>query len=101
MTKVIATTAVAAILAMAAVIPTEVRANDTGAIVGGAIGGLALGAIIGTAASQPRPYYAPPPAYAPAPVYMVPEREVCIEPREVWSPHYQAYVVRNVRTPCY
>jgi hypothetical protein len=51
------------------------RANDTGAVVAGAIGGLAAGAVIGGALSQPRYYepaypvepafseeYAPPPA---------------------------------------
>ena len=37
------------------------------------IGGLAVGAMVGAAAAQPR-YYAPPPAYVaePAPVYVAP-----------------------------
>jgi hypothetical protein len=107
MAKTLPVIAVAALVAIAAAAPTSVRADDTGAIVGGAIGGLALGAIIGSAASQPGPYYQPRqyyepvPVYRPAPVYVVPRREVCVEQREVWSNRYQDYVVRNVRVPCY
>jgi hypothetical protein len=108
MSKTLPVMAVAALVAIAAAAPTPVRADDnTGAIVGGAIGGLALGAIIGSAASQPGPYYQPRqyyepvPVYRPAPVYVVPRREVCVEQREVWSNRYQDYVVRNVRVPCY
>ena len=93
--------ALAAVVVVAAATPTKVYANDTGAIVGGAIGGMALGAILGGAAAQPRPYYQPAPVYAPEPVYVVPQRQMCVEEREVWSQRYQQYVIRNVRVPCY
>lgn len=42
------------------------QANDTGAVVAGAIGGLAAGAVIGGALSQPR---YPEPAYPVEPAY--------------------------------
>ena len=85
----------------ATVTPTQVQARNEGAIVGGVLGGLALGALVGgAAAAQPRPYHHP--GYEPAPVYVVPERrQVCVEQQEVWSNRYQQYVVRNVRVPCY
>ena len=70
-----------------------------GAVAAGIIGGLAAGAIIGSAMAQPR--YATAPAYAPEPVYVVPQEEVCVQRRQVWLDRYQAYVVRNVRVPCY
>jgi len=78
--------------------PVQAGGNG-GAVAAGVIGGLAAGAILGGAMAQPRPYYAP--AYAPAPVYVVPQEEMCVERQQVWSPRYQAYVVRNVRVPCY
>jgi hypothetical protein len=87
-------------IAVVVATPTKVQANDTGAIVGGALGGLAVGAILGGAMSQPR-YYAPAPVYEPAPVYVVPQRRMCYEEQEVWSPRYQDYIVRTVRVPCY
>ena len=103
MTKTLPIFAVTAMLAVAAAFPTPVQANDTGAIVGGAIGGLAVGAILGGAMAQPRYYEPAPRYYAPAyqPVYVAPRREMCVEQREVWSPRYQDYVVRNVRVPCF
>ena len=98
MTKFLSVVAVGAMVAVAAV-PTSVQARD-GAVVGGVLGGLALGAIIGgAAAAQPRPYYEP--VYETAPVYVVPQRRMCLEEREVWSNRYQQYVIRNVRVPCY
>ena len=78
--------------------PVQAGGNG-GAVAAGVIGGLAAGAIIGGAVAQPQPYYVAP-AYEPAPVYVAPP-ETCLEQRQVWSPRYQAYVVRNVRVPCY
>jgi hypothetical protein len=99
MKKALPIVAVAAILA-AAVTPTPVQARNDGAIVGGVLGGLALGAIVGSAVARPRPYYYEP-VYEPGPVYVVPERRTCVEEREVWSNRYQQYVIRSVRVPCY
>lgn len=44
--------------------PAHARSGDVAA---GLLGGLAVGAIVGSAIAAPRPYY-----YAPAPVYAVP-----------------------------
>jgi hypothetical protein len=44
--------------------PVEARSGDVAA---GLLGGLAVGAIVGSAIAAPRPYY-----YAPAPVYALP-----------------------------
>ncbi len=46
--------------------------DDTGAVIGGALLGLGIGAVIGSAIAQP-PVYAPPPVYyAPPPTYYAP-----------------------------
>ena len=103
MTKTVTVLIAAAIIAVAAMaVPAKVKAGNDGAVIGGVLGGLAAGAIIGGAVA-PRPYYDPyyAPAYGPPPVYVVPQPEVCVEQRQVWSNRYQAYVVRNVRVPCY
>lgn len=70
-----------AFAAIAAPSPADAR-NRGGAIAAGVLGGLALGAIIGSA-SQPPAYGAPAPVYvAPEPVY---EGPVCqIERQRVW-----------------
>jgi hypothetical protein len=56
----------------AATQPVQAGGNG-GAVAAGVLGGLAVGAIVGGAAAQPR-YYAPPPAYVyePEPVYAAP-----------------------------
>jgi hypothetical protein len=61
------------------------RAYCVGCAVGaGAIGGLAAGAIIGSAVAAPPPYYAPAPYYAPGPG--------CYYTRQpVWDPAIGAY----------
>lgn len=71
-------TAAALCAAVAFPVPSYAGGGDVAA---GIIGGLAVGAIIGSAAaSQPRPYYAPAPVYMePAPVYMAPP------PRCYWT----------------
>ena len=63
-------------------------AADPGAFFAGAIGGAALGAIVGSAAAGPR-YYAPPPVYA-APVEYAPAH-CWVERRPVLDPY--GYVV--------
>ena len=76
------------------------QAGDGGAIAAGMLGGLAAGAIIGSAVA-PRPYYyGPPPVVVEERVYVEPEPEMCVTRREVWSERYRGYVVRKVRVPC-
>ncbi len=90
--------ALAAVASLAAPIaPAE--AGDGGAIAAGVLGGLAAGAIIGSAVA-PRPYYGPPPVVVEERFYAEPEPEMCVAHREVWSERYRAYVVRKVRVPC-
>lgn len=75
----ISAAAVIAVAAIAAPQPAEAR-NQGGAIAAGVIGGLALGAIIG---SQSRGYSYGPSYYAPGPVYYRPS---CYWHRErVWD----------------
>ena len=64
-----------ALLAIATIAnPTSSQAGSGGAVAAGLLGGFAAGAIIGSAAAAPRPYYyGPPPAYyAPPPAYVAP-----------------------------
>src|SRR3954447_7389214 len=62
----------------------------------GVLGGLVAGAIIGGAVANARPA----PVYVePAPVYAAPVR-TCLVEQQVWSPRYQAYVMRPVRVAC-
>jgi hypothetical protein len=71
--------ATAAALAFAGTVSQPAQAGDRGgAIAAGVLGGLAVGAMVGAAASQPR--YAPPPAYVvDEPVYAAPP------PRCYWT----------------
>jgi hypothetical protein len=50
----------------AAAVPSPAHAR--GEVAAGIIGGLAIGTILGAAAAQQRPYYAPAPVYAEPPV---------------------------------
>ena len=98
MTRIFVVCATAAAIGLVAA-PQAVARNEVAA---GVIGGLALGAILSEAATPQRPYgpeYAP--VYAPGPAYAVPRGEVCVQQQEVWSPRAQAYIIRNVRVPCY
>lgn len=63
MTKTFISCAAAASLAVAVLAPTSAHARNGGAIAAGVIGGIALGAIIGSAAANNGPYYQPAPAY--------------------------------------
>jgi hypothetical protein len=76
MRKALSVLAVAATIG--ATIPSTARA-DNGRITAGVIGGLAVGTLLGAAATAPRPYY-----YAPAPVYVEPA-PVYEEPRCYWT----------------
>ena len=104
MKRILSVAALAAIVALggiAASSPADARNN--GAIIGGVVGGLALGAIVGGAAAQQRGYYdgqgyGYQPAYGYEPAYAAPQS--CVVQQEVWSRRYQAYVVRNVRVTC-
>jgi hypothetical protein len=83
--------------ATATFVPAPASAGDGGAVAAGVIGGLALGALAGSAAAGA---YGPPPGYypAPAPVYYPPPPpppQCWWEPREVWNGW--AFVVRRVR----
>src|SRR6185436_1608993 len=71
-------------------------ATMASAIGAGVVGGLVAGAIIGNAVASARPA----PVYVePAPVYAAPVR-TCLVEQQVWSPRYQAYVMRPVRVAC-
>ena len=78
-------------IAVAATAPSY--AGDGGAIAAGVIGGMALGALAGSAAAGA---YAPPPP-PPAAYYPPPPPRCWFEPREVWDPYAYAYVVHRVR----
>jgi hypothetical protein len=96
--KQIFTACAAALILAVALQPAQARNN--GAVAAGVIGGIAAGAIIAGAAAEANrgPYDGP--VYAPA--YAVqPAPGACFARQEVWSPRYQAYVMRNVRVPCY
>jgi hypothetical protein len=66
----------AACLAIAALaLPTSAQAGDGGAVAAGVIGGLAIGAMMGSAAANNAPYYGGyngPYYYQPAPAYYGP-----------------------------
>ncbi len=97
MKKTITAVAAAATLALVAVgAPSNAHAQRGGAFAAGVIGGLAAGAIIGSAVA-PR-YYEPAPVYG-APVYAAPPPG-CVQQQWVWSPRRGEYVLRNVAVPC-
>ena len=84
---------VAAAVAGAAILPAPAEARGNGgAVAAGIIGGLAAGAIIGSAASQPR-------YYAPAPVYMAPPPPSCYWTRgePVWDGYRGMWVRPRVQ----
>lgn len=62
-----------------------------GDVAAGMLGGLAVGALVGSAVAQPR-YYAP--YYVPAPVY-VPGPRCWLERQSVWDGY--GYVIERVR----
>lgn len=102
MRKTLMALAAAATIAVGAVsvpgVASAQHGHHGGGVAAGVIGGLAAGAIIGSALSGPR-YYEPAPVYGPAPVYAAPPA-ACIEQQYVWSPRRGDYVLRNVRVPC-
>jgi hypothetical protein len=105
MKKTLTVLAAAGALAVVSVAaPTDANAwhrgyGHGGAVAAGVIGGLAAGAIIGSALA-PR-YVEPAPVYgAPAPAYVAPGPAACVQPQWVWSPRRGEYVWRNVSVPC-
>lgn len=95
MMKSIAVAATAAVLLAA--VSTSADARCRGCAVGaGVIGGLAAGAIIGSAIANSGPAYpAPPPAYyAPPPAYVVDEPVCRIERHRYWDGY--GYRIRRV-----
>ena len=95
--------ALAAAVTLAAALPSSAQANCNGCgVAAGVVGGLAAGAIIGSAIAnsgpryvEPAPVYAaPPPAYAEPPAYA--DGPVChTERQQVWDGY--AYRVRRVQ----
>lgn len=94
--------ALAAAATLAAALPSSAQANCGGCgVAAGVVGGLAAGAIIGSAIANSRPAYvdpgpvyaAPPPAYAEPPEYS--GGPVChTERRQVWDGY--AYRTRRI-----
>ena len=84
MTKSLLTCALAASLAVAVLSPTSARADNSGAVAAGVIGGLAVGAMVGSAAAANNgPYYS---HYRPAPGYYRPVYYGCYwERHRVWD----------------
>jgi hypothetical protein len=67
--------------------PAPAQAGNRGAVAAGVLGGLAVGAIVGSAAAQPR-------YYAPAPVYAAPPPPACYWTRgePVWDGYRGVWV---------
>ena len=61
--------------------PASAERGRNAAAAAGAIGGLALGAVVGSALAAPRPVYV-----APAPIYAEPVEECYVRRVRVWVP---------------
>jgi hypothetical protein len=95
--------ALAAAATLAAALPSSAQAYCNGCgVAAGVVGGLAAGAIVGSAIANSRPVYVepapvyapPPPAYAEPPAYV--DGPVChIERQQVWDGY--AYRMRRVQ----
>ncbi len=95
MKKVLTAIAAAAALVLATVaVPQHAEARHGGAVAAGIIGGLAVGAIIGSAASHGGYYYGAPAYYAPRPYYYY-EPDCYWRGERVWYHHRWHY--RRVR----
>ncbi|WP_051335675.1 hypothetical protein [Methylocapsa acidiphila] len=80
-------------IALMGAVSAPARAQDGGAVAAGIIGGMALGAIAGSAiASAPPP---PPPPYYYEPVYAPPPPRCWLQPQQVWNGY--AYVWTRVQ----
>ena len=98
MRKTITTIAAAATLAIAAAAAPTTANADNGRITAGVIGGLAAGAVIGSALSQPHYYYGGPYAYydnGPYAYATVPGPSCVIHREQFWDGF--AWRVRRVR----
>ena len=94
--------ALAAATTLAAALPSSAQAYCNGCgVAAGVVGGLAAGAIVGSAIANSRPVYVEPaPVYAPPPAYAEPwpyvEGPVChIERQQIWDGY--AYRTRRVQ----
>ena len=95
--------ALAAAVTLAAALPSSAQAYCNGCgVAAGVVGGLAAGAIVGSAIANSRPVYVepapvyapPPPAYAEPPAYV--DGPVChTERQQVWDGY--AYRMRRVQ----
>jgi hypothetical protein len=87
----------AALSVSLAAMPIQARAEN-GQIAAGILGGLAAGAIIGSAMRPPPVYYAPAPVYAPPPVYYAPAPTCYFAPgAPVWDQWRGIWVRPQVR----
>lgn len=93
MTKTLTALAAATTIALASVAAPPKAEARGGAIAAGIIGGLAVGAIIGSAAAH-GPYYRPYGYYGPAPVYYGPR---CYWTRQRFWDGYGGWYSRRVR----
>jgi len=94
----ILTIAVVSALAMSCVVSSPASARDDGALAAGIIGGLAVGAIVGSQVQQPRNYYSGP-AYVDQPV-VYERREMyrdCHMEREQFVDSYGYMRTRRIR----
>jgi hypothetical protein len=87
--------AAAVLTATLVTVPIEARAGDGGAVAAGIIGGLAAGALIGSAVADP------PVVVAPAPVYALPPPPppTCYwaPGAAMWDPYRAAWVRQRVQ----
>jgi len=92
MIRTVATLIAAGLVSLATILPgTPARARDGGAVAAGVIGGLAAGALIGSAVANsrrppPPPAYVAPSYYAPPPPVVV-EEDCWYERPRVWDPY--------------
>lgn len=94
MKQILAVSALAALVGLASVSQPAQAGGNGGAVAAGVLGGLAVGAIVGGAAAQPR-YYAPAPAYVVEPAYA----PTCYftRGRPVWDGYRGVWVRPRVR----
>lgn len=88
--SILAVAAVAVVAVVTVAAPTQAEARRGNAVAAGVIGGLAAGAIIGSAAAAPYGYYPgyvgyPAPVYAPGPAYYGPPPGCVIRNQRVWD----------------
>ena len=96
MTKILMVCATAAALMFTAAAPQPAQARDGGAIAAGVLGGLIVGGMVGAAAAQQQPRYAPAPVYG-EPVYRHAPRCYMTRGEPVWDDYRGVWVRPRVR----